>query len=176
MANEEGTATPVRKKKSRKLTYFYLNGKLHRKLHINRGADTLTAWCYPDHCRVAYTYSDVLRRHNKAFTTMEVCKMLMRGRTKVEMAIVDGMIERPQHTYSLNENKRMYKYMWSEADVMAAHAYFSTVHRGRPRHDGLVTPQKLPTARELRAMMRNDEILYIKQGDKLVPTWQAENF
>lgn len=162
--------------KSRPLRYFYLNGKLHKKLHINRGADTIWTWCYPDERRVAYTYSDVLRNKRPAFSTREVCKMLMRGRISLEEAMSRGDIPKPQRTYTLNEERKPYQFFWSEEDVLAAHAYFTTVHRGRPRKDGLVTPQRLPTARELRAMMRNEEVLYVKRGDQLVPTWRAEDF
>lgn len=164
------------RKKKRPLRYFYLNDKLHKSLHINRGTDVITTWCYPDHKRVAYTYSDVLRRKKTAFTTTQVCKMIMRHRVTLERAIVRGDIKQPQFIYSLQGEHSKFKYMWREQDVMAVHAYYSTVHRGRVRKDGLITPQKLPTPRELRAMMRDDEILYIKQGDKMVPTWQAEDF
>lgn len=175
MADQAGARKNARKK-SVKLNYFYLDGKLYKKLHINRGADTLTAWCYPEHRRVAFTYSDVRKHHGKAFTMTQVGKMLKRGRVQIQRAIIKGDLEPPQHTYGLENQSRKFKYLWSEKDVMAAHAYFSTVHRGRPRKDGLVSPQALPTARELRAMMRNQEILYVKEGDSFIPTWDAEQF
>ena len=173
MADEEGTGTPKRKK-SRRLNYFYLNGLLHKKLHINRASDIITTWCYPEHRRVAYTYSQVRRTYRPAFTTIEVGKMLNRNRVSIELAIMAGNIPRPQHTYGLGNQDKIFKYMWSEDDVLAAHAYFQTVHRGRPRKDGLVTPQKMPTARELRALMRDEEVLYVKRGDTYLPTFRAD--
>lgn len=133
-------------------------------------------WCYPLHKRVAYTYSDLKKQMKPAFRTQQVAKMLYRTRKTLEWAILDGNIPEPQHVYGLSEHKRKTLYMWSEEDVLAAHAYFSTVHRGRPRKDGLITPGKLPTARELRAIMRNKEILYIKVGDEFKPVWDAEDF
>lgn len=175
MASEEGTRKNVRKK-SRPLNYFYLNGNLHKKLHINRAADTITTWCYPLHKRVAYTYSDVRRRKEPAFSLMDVTRLLQRSRVTIERAIINGDIEPPQKTYGLNERKNGYAYYFSEKDVLKAHAFFSTVHRGRPRKDGLITPGPMPTVRELRAMMRDEEILYVKQGDTFLPTWRAEQF
>lgn len=183
MADSKGEGKTTRKK-SRTLNYFYLDGDLdgklrpllHKKLHINRGQDTITAWCYPLHKRVAYTYSDVLHSKQNAFTTVEAAKMLMRSRLTLERAILNGDIEAPQMTYGLNERKNNFKYMWSERDVLNAHAYLSTVHMGRPRRDGLVSPRRMPTVRELRAMMRDQEILYVKVGDEFKPTWRAENF
>lgn len=167
----------------RPLNYFYLDGKitgdgptiplLHKKLHINVSANVITAWCYPLGKRVAYTYSDVKLRKGPAFTTKEVQKLLDRGRTTIERAIDTGAIEPPQMTYGINAERRPYKYMWSEKDVIALHEYMLTVHYGRPRHDGLIAPKALPTMRELRALMRNEELLYIKDGDEFKPVWRA---
>jgi hypothetical protein len=99
--------------------------------------------------------------------------MLNRHFDRLERAILEGNLEEPQYTYGLTPNGRKHSYMWSERDIMEAHAYFSTVHRGRPRKDGMITPQKLPTARELRAMIRQEQILYVKDGEQFVPTWAA---
>lgn len=174
-------------RKSKPLNYFFLNvwdeesqsnkDKLHKKLHINRGADTITAWCYPDHRRVAYAYSYVVQNKKPAFTGNEVAKMLQRTKLTLERAILEGAINAPQFTYGLNEDKKKYKYMWNEKDILEAHAYFSTVHRGRVRKDGLITPQRLPTTRELRAMIRQEDILYVRGEDGVFrPTWAAGNF
>lgn len=172
--------------KSGKLRYFFLDvptedGKtkpmLHRSLHINRGADVITTWCYPLHKRVAYTYSDTKKHRDPAFTTQEVCKMLMRSLRTVEGAILEGAITPPQYTYSLDEHRRKFKYLWHESNILELHEYFSTIHRGRPRADGLITPAKLPTVRELRAIIRNEPILYVQDDDgEFRPTWQAKNF
>lgn len=176
MAGKDGAGKNVRKK-SKPLNYFYLNGLLHKKLHINRGADTITAWCYPEHRRVAYTYSDVMRNKETAFTMTQVAQMVNRRKLTIERAILRGDIAEPQYTYGLNEAKKKFQYMWRESDIMDLHAYLSTVHVGRPRHDGLVTPKRLPTARELRAAIRHNQVMYVKTEDgEFIPSWQAENF
>jgi hypothetical protein len=176
VAKQEGNS-PTGRRRTRPLRYFYLNGNLHKSLHINRGADTITTWCYPLHKRVAYTYSDVKKYKGPAFTTQETAKMLMRTRLTLEHAILRGDIEAPQFTYGLNEHKKKFKYMWSEDNVLEAHAYLSTVHRGRPRKDGLITPQRLPTVRELRAMMRNETVFYVQDDDgEFRPVWGAVDF
>jgi hypothetical protein len=158
------------------IKYFYLNDKLHKKLHINRGADVIQTWCYPLSKRVTYTYTDVKKNLQPGFTTQEVGKMLNRHRLTLERAILAGSIERPQFIYGLNEQKKMVRYMWSEKDILDAHAFLSTVHTGRPRHDGVVTPKRLPTRGELRAMIRQSEILYVQRDGKFVPVWDAEDF
>lgn len=175
MADNNGSKNGPSKKRSR-LRYFYLNGQLHKKLTINRGKDLIVTWNYPEVKRVSYTYSDVLRRYKRAFTTKEVCSLVNRSRQTVDTVMRSGMIEFPQHTYGLDEHRRIYQYLWSEEDIMGLLEYLATVHRGRPRHDGEITPQALPTPRELRAMINDESILYIKQGDQFIPSWRAKEF
>lgn len=159
------------------IRYFFLNGQLHKKLVINRAADQITAWCYPLGKRVAYTYSDMKMRYKPAYTTMEVSAMLNRHRVHLERCLLKGDFSEPQHVYALNESRKKGKYMWSEENIIEAHAYFLTQHRGRPRKDGRITPQHMPSLRELRAMIRQEQVLYVKneQGE-FVPSWKAADF
>lgn len=181
MDSQKGNSKGNRSNK--RLTYFFLNGDLHKKIHINRGADLITAWNYPQHKRVGYSYSDVKRNGERGFKTSEAARMLRRTRLTLEHAIMNGDIEAPQKTYGIasfdgvKSKGEPYQYIWSEDDVMAMHAFLCTVHKGRPRNDGLVTPWNLPTAREVRAMINQEVVLYVKndKGD-FVPTWEAENF
>lgn len=174
MADEKRGA---KRKRSKPLRYFFLNGDLHKSMHINRSKDIIWAWNYPKAKRAAYTYSDVKKRAGKAFTTKQVCEMVGRTRLILERAIISGNINAPQMTYGLDENRRPHKYMWSEKDIMDLHAFMMTVHRGRPRRDGLITSSNLPTARELRAMIHQETVLYVKNDDgEFVPTWKATNF
>lgn len=186
MVEQEGKRADARKK-PRKLRYFFLDGQLtddgptipllYRSLHINRGLDKITTWCYPLEKRVVFTYSDVQRHKAPAYTTAETSKMLNRSRLSLELAIINGNIEEPQYTYGLNSAKNRYKYMWAERNILEAHAYFSTVHYGHPRKDGMVTPLKLPTVRELKAMIRQEELLYVRTTTgEFIPVWKAPDF
>lgn len=159
------------------LKYFYLEGMLHKSLYVNRSADTIHTWCYPLGKRVTYTYSDVRRKRQPAFNMTQVGKMLGKTRKTLEWAILDGKITPPQHVYTIDEKRHKVKYMWSEENILEAHAYFLTVHVGRPRKDGLIKPAPMPTARELRAMIHQEEIFYV-MNDKgeFVPTWKAADY
>jgi len=162
-------------------TYFYLrrDGEplLHRRLHINRGTDVIEAWCYPLAKRVAYTYTDTRDRYEPAFTTPEVCQMLNRGHYHMRRAIMEGKVEPPQFTYGLDANRNKRKYMWHENDIIKAHDFFSHQHYGRPRKDGRITPRPIPTVRELRAMIRQEQVVYVKNSEgEFVPAWKAQDF
>jgi len=157
------------------IRYFFLNQQLHKRLNSNRGKDLLTAWNYPERKKVSYSYTDVVRRHKKAFSTGEVANLLNRSVLTIERAIMRGDIARPQYTYRMGGTKT-YKFYWQEEDIMAAHEYLASVHIGRPRNDGEITNNSLPTPRELRALINDEDVLYIKQGDTFVPTWRAKEF
>ena len=163
-------------RKTKPLRYFFYRGDLHKKIHINRAADVITAWNYPKGKMEKYVYTDVKKNDEKAFSSKQVAEMVNRKWVTISRAIEAGNIPVPQHTYSLDENRNMYAYYWREEDVMGLHAFLKTVHIGRPRKDGMVTPSELPTASELRAMMRHGTVFYAKVGDEFVPTWQAEKF
>lgn len=170
-------AATTKSKKDKARNYFFFNGDLHKRLHINRGADLLSAWNFPKGKMVKYSYSQIKREGERAWTTRQVTEMLNRKWDSIFNAVNRGDVERPQHSYNL-ESKHKAGYYWSEKDIMNLHSYFTSIHFGRPRNDGRVTPAKsLPTAAELRAMIRQGTVLYIKtESGEFVPTWKAENF
>lgn len=161
----------------KRLNYFFLNGKLHKRLRILRAADSIETWCYPDSRRVTYTYTDVKKQMEPAYSTKQVAEMLGKSTETLFNAIRRGGIEEPAILYTLSTAKHKRGYRWHESHIMALHAYLLSIHRGRPRNDGKVTPQKLPTARELRAMIRQETVLYVKMPDgSFKPTWEAEDY
>lgn len=163
--------------KKKPLRYFYLNGQLHKKLQINRPKDTITTWCYPLHKRVAYTYSEVRRKKEPAFTTRQAAALLNRTPRALEAVMAKGDVEPPQFMYPLQNQTKVEAYYWSPQDVYDLHEYFCNVHYGRPRKDGMITPYKMPTLRELRALINQETILYVENDDgQFVPTWKANDY
>lgn len=155
---------PVRKRKksSPKRFYFYLGDVLHKHIHINQGSDIITCWNYEEHKRVAYSWSETRRRMRPSYRTGAVVEMLNRSRISLENAILRGDIRKPTQPYSLDEERRLGRFQWSDNDVMAARDFFSTQHVGFPRKDGLITPRPIPTRAELRAMMEQGTMTYVK--------------
>lgn len=164
------------KKKKKPLRYFFYKGDLHKKLHINRGADLITAWHYRAGKPVKYSYTEVKKNGKRAFSTAEVAKMVKRDHWGILSHISNGHIRPPEMNYSLDENRNTYAYYWNEDNIMELHDYLKTVHIGRPRKDGEITAGRgLPNARELRALIRDNRIYYV-ENDKgeFVPTWDAD--
>lgn len=159
----------VRKKRQRvrkKLLYFFLNKKLHKVLSSSRAEDRLTAWCYPDKKRVLYSYSDVQKNMERAYSSREVANMLNRHKISVERYVYTGSIKQPAKVYPIsNPDSKWWKYMFSESDIYDLHQFI--IDTGR---DG-----NIPSRAELKAILKHNLILYTKnsEGD-FVPVWKAD--
>jgi hypothetical protein len=159
---------------STRLRYFFLNNKLHKVLRRSRAEDLLIAWDYQLGKRVAYSLSDVNKNKQHAYPISEVVKIIGKHEDTIKMHLYRNDLKYPQRCYSLNGNKTPGKYFWSEDDIREMHDFFKTVHRGRPRIDGGITPGDMPSRAELEALMKQENILYIKNNEgEFVPVWKA---
>lgn len=165
-----GTAT------RRRWRYFYYNGQLHKTLSVNRRLDEVLAWCYPDHEKRIYSWSDVRRRGHKPLTRAEVCKIINRSPRTLQNYIYEGKIKKPQHTYSLSTGN-MGIYLFSREDVLDIFENIKTIHFGRPRNDGFTTVRNVPDRNEVRAAALYNLFVYARTDEgEYIPVWQSEEF
>lgn len=164
----------VKKRKTvEKFLYFYLDDKLYKSLHRNRAEDLIIAWDYEQGKRVALALSQVSKHKKNAYSVPQAAKLLNRSPDTIKRHWRAGDIKKPQQAYSLDGQKAPNRYFFSEDDMRELQEFFKTVHRGRPRKDGNVTPGDIPSIAELEALMRNEKVLYAKNdaGD-FVPVWK----
>jgi len=150
----------------KKLFYFFLNGKIHKVLKASRAKDEIIAWCYPDKKRVMYSYSQVEKSMEKAYSIVEAGRILSRHRVTIEEYILQGKIKRPQKVYPIsNPDSTWSRYMLSESDILDIHQFI--IDAGHIRD--------LPSRSELQALLKHNLILYTKTEEgKFVPVWKAE--
>ena len=150
----------------KKFVYFFLNGKVHKVLRLSRAKDEVIAWSYLDKKRVMYSYSQVDKNMEKAYTILEVSKILGRHRVTIEEYILQGKIKQPQKVYPIsNPESTWSKYMLSESDILDIHQFI--IDAGYIR--------ELPSKAELQALLKHSLIMYTKTEDgKFVPVWKAE--
>ena len=150
----------------KKFFYFFLNGKIHKVLKSSRAKDEIVAWCYPDKKRVMYSYSQVEKNMEKAYSIIEAGKILNRHRVTIEEYILQGKIKRPQKVYPIsNPDSTWSRYMLSESDILDIHQFI--IDAGHIRD--------LPSRSELQALLKHNLILYTKTVDgSFVPVWKAE--
>jgi len=150
----------------KKFFYFFLNGKIHKVLKASRAKDEMIAWCYPDKKRVMYSYSQVEKSMEKAYSIIEAGEILGRHRVTIEEYILQGKIKKPQKVYPIsNPDSTWSRYMLSESDILDIHQFI--IDAGHIRD--------LPSRSELQALLKHNLILYTKTVDgSFVPVWKAE--
>ena len=155
-----------RQRAQKKFLYFFLNDKVHKTIRIHRGKDELVAWCYPDKKRVLYSYSQVEKYGESAYSLKDAGKILNRHKVTIENYILDGKIKEPQKVYSIsNPDGGWFKFMLSQKDIMDLHEFLL--------EDGY--SHNLPSKAELRGILKHNLILYTKTNDgSFVPVWKAE--
>ena len=155
-----------RQRLRKKFVYFFLNGKVHKVLRLSRAKDEVVAWSYIDKKRVMYSYAQVDKNMERAYTVLEAGKILGRHRVTIEEYILQGKIKQPQKVYPIsNPESTWSKYMLSESDILDIHQFI--IDAGHIRD--------LPSRAELQALLKHNLILYTKTTDgKFVPVWKAE--
>ena len=155
-----------RQRLRKKFVYFFLNGKVHKVLRLSRAKDEVVAWSYVDKKRVMYSYAQVDKSMERAYTVVEAGKILGRHRVTIEEYILQGKIKQPQKVYPIsNPESTWSKYMLSESDILDIHQFI--IDAGHIRD--------LPSRSELQAILKHNLILYTKTEEgKFVPVWKAE--
>ena len=150
----------------KKIRYFFLNDKIHKVLSSSRAKDQLVAWCYPDHKRVMYSYSDVNKSMGNAYSIQQVGEILNKHRVTIQDYILEEKIITPQKIYSIGSTskKGWYKYMFSDKDILSLHEYI--LEAGHSKN--------VPSKTEVIALLKNSFILYTKTESGFVPVWKAE--
>jgi hypothetical protein len=152
--------------------YFFLNGKLHKMIYVDKAQNLCHALLLEDNKLMSYIYSDVKKMHKKAFTIGEVALLVNRHKNRIREAMDNDSLPFPQ---SIPGKRKTY--MWSEDEVLDVRDYFASVHRGRPRKDGISKSWNVPTIEELRSKMLRETTLYVQNDEgKFIPLWKAEGF
>jgi hypothetical protein len=155
-----------RQRLRKKFVYFFLNGKVHKVLRLSRAKDEVVAWSYLDKKRMMYSYSQVDKHMEKAYTVAEASKILGRHKVTIEEYILQGKVKQPQKVYPIsNPESTWSKYMLNESNILDIHEFI--LDAGHIRD--------LPSRSELQALLKHNLIMYTKTEDgKFVPVWKAE--
>lgn len=159
-------ARSKRTRTSKRFVYFFLNDKIHKVLKASHSRDELIAWCYPDKKRVLYSYSLVKKNMENAYTIKQAGEILGRHKVTIEEYILQGKIKEPQRVYPIgNPESTWNKFMLSEGDILDLHQFITDAG-----YSG-----NLPSRNELRAILKQNLILYTKTNDgEFVPVWKAD--
>jgi hypothetical protein len=150
---------------------FFLNSDLIRVVHINKSQNFVKIYNISQDKFQSLLWTDFLKHRKRAYTKKQTCELLNRKMVQLDKYIYRGMIEPP--TGAAPGGKRAWHYMsyYSEDDIFKIREYMSTIHRGRPRRDGLVTNSVI-SEQELKIRMGDGIMLYTKNSSgEIVPIW-----
>ena len=153
--------------KSKSLRYFFLNDKIHKVLKASRSKDEMIAWCYPDKKRVMYSYSQVKKNMETAYTVVEVASMLNKHRVTIQEYILNEKVATPQKIYPIGQpdSERWSQYMFNQKNILDMHQHI--LDSGHSK--------EIPSKAEVQALLKNNLVLYTKTEEgKFVPVWKAE--
>jgi hypothetical protein len=155
--------------------FFFLNGKPHMLLSINWGRDEALAWSFDDKQRKLYQWSEVRRRGSRGFTMTQVSDMVKRTRMQIERYLNAGLVERPPLvTYPTSDYKIR---LFSEEQIFKIRDIVASQHHGRPRKDGIIRSNRVPTREEIHAKIKYNADLYIRTEDgRFVRLYEAEDW
>ena len=159
-------------------TIFFLNNDLVRLEHFNRANNICIFYNFNKDKEQSMLYSDFKKYRKRAYTVINTLKIFKRSRMQMERWIASGLIEPP--TGAVSGGKRIFRKMsyFSEDDLFTIRSVIATIHSGRPRKDGRVTPRKdVPTERDLRSLIGDDIMLYTRSKDgEYIPVWAEETW
>ena len=155
-----------RRVKQKSLQYSFLNDKVHKVLKASRSKDELVAWCYPDKKRVLYSYSQVKKNMEKAYSILEVSEILNKHRVTIQDYIIEGKVLTPHIIYPISrqDNYTWFRYMFSHKNIYDIHEHI--LESGHSKN--------VPSKTELQAILKNNIILYTKTDSGFVPVWKAD--
>lgn len=155
-------------------TLFFMNNQLHRLIRKSYANNICYAFSYETNKVEKYTYKDYKKFKKKAYLISEVSRILRRHPDRIRVAFYEGGVKRP---FLLEYKGRTPVYYFSEDDIYRLRDYFATVHRGRPRSDGLITSRDVPSVGEIDAILGKRTALYVRTPEgEFIPVWRQEDF
>ena len=159
-------------------TIFFINNELVRLKHYNRANNICTIYNFIHDKEQTMLYSDFKKHRKRAFIVKNAIKIFNRSRIQMERWIKKGLINPP--TGAVKGGKRVFgEYAYfSEDDLFTIRSVLATIHRGRPRKDGIVKPKDdVPTEKELRSFIGDAIMLYTKnKNGEFIPVWAEETW
>lgn len=163
---------------------FFINNEFHEVVNTNRAAGMIRAYNYSTEKIVTYSINDYKKFKQQAYTIKHVSFFIGRDITSIWKAIDRGDVTKP---FLLPVRKEAGKgqfavgragiYYFSEDNIYEIRDYFASLHKGRPRADGLKTSYNIPSIEELDALLGKREMIYVKdKNGNYVPIWKRVDF
>jgi hypothetical protein len=158
-------------------TIFFVNEKLVRIKRISRSENVIEYYNITEDKNQIMLYSDFKKHSKRAYTIVDTARLLGRHHMYLTQQTYSGKIPPPVGTNPGGKRQFTKKSYYSEDHVFEIREILSKIHRGRPRMDGKVTNNSLPSEQELRSRMGDAIMLYTKTQDgQFIPVWAEQTW
>lgn len=141
---------------------------------MNKANDKATLWNYEKKQREVHSLAVVSQLYEQAYSLKDIGELLNRSPRTLRDRLDE--FPKPYRIYSMIHQKE-YGRRWDADQVMEIREVLAHTHFGRPRLDGEAFPLPVPTRTELRAMLNQEAVVYVKNKDgEFIPTWKAHQF
>jgi hypothetical protein len=156
---------------------FFINSELIRVIHINRSSNIVKLLNLSNGKEQSMLYSDFKKHRKRAYSVIDSAKILNRSRIGLQKYYLSGLIPKPIGAKINGERDFRVMSYYSEDTLFEIREIMTTIHHGRPRKDGNITPSNVPTEQELRSRMGDAIMLYTKTSDgRFIPTWKEDTW
>lgn len=153
--------------------YFFMDGKIYKKLSIVRSEDFINVWSYADERRMRFNYSSVRRNATKAYSLREVSEIMERSAQDISMYVSRGFVPKPSGFIYHIASKRPHMLLWSQDDILYLR---DRIYEVAPKkQDGTPFARfKLLSKAELLAKLKGDASYYVKDSEgNMVRVWKS---
>ncbi len=132
-------------KPPKRLTYFFWNGHLMKRLRVNPPRNEVFCWDFEDDKEVVMVWSHVKVHYEKAFTITDVANIFGCRRELIKHYVNQGFIRRPKRARTLKANAKgaLGKWYFSRSMVLELHDFMLNRHVGSEKE---FKPGKYKTA------------------------------
>ena len=156
---------------------FFINEELVKVIHINRSSNIVEFYNVKQDKVQSMLYTDFKKHRKRAYSVAKAARILNRSRLQFGKYIASGLIPAPIADSIDGERGLQIKAYYSEDHLFEIRDIMSTIHHGRPRNDGKISPRNVPTEQDLRSKMGDAILLYTRTSDgRYIPTWKENTW
>ena len=151
---------------------WFLNGDLVRVHHLNRAGGIVSVYNIIKDRIESCLLSDFKKNRERAYTVKETSILVNRHQKYLPTLMKNGTIPKPTGATKDGIRSWQTRSYYSESQVREIRDILATFSVGRPRKDGLITNNSVPTSQELNRRMGDGILTYTRTEDgQFVPVW-----
>lgn len=175
--NRESTNEEGERKIKPSARIFFINKDLVRVIAVNRGANIIYLFNITVGKNQSMLYSDFKKHRKRAYLIKDTARLLNTSTQALYRYVWSGLIEPPIGANIDGKREFHKRSYYSEDYIFIIREAMTTIHRGRPRKDGIVINRGVLTEQELRAKMGDALVLYTRTDDgRYIPIWKETTY